>query len=556
MTRRHPRTDAPPPASSAEAPRVPNPSRRTALALAPLVAALLAPGMARAQAPAATPVRGGTLTFGRAIESQFLYPTRTAQNADIWIALNLYDTLLQPTLDGKGVQPGLASKWVVSPDGRTVTLRPDLKFSDGSALQVSDVKWSLDHAFTKGVGGEFAFLLASIASVDTQGSDTVILHLAHADPVILQALSTFNAGIVPEHAVEAAAGATLDDKIKAFADHPVGSGPFAMQSWTRNSEMVLARNPYYWKQAADGKALPYLDAVKFEIIPDDATRILKLQAGELDIAEFVPYSRVAELKGDARLNMVLFPAAQVNYFAINARPTFNDGTRNPMADPRVRQALNYATDKDALIQAVSCGAGTAQRSYMPFSTPLAYGPAALYPYDAAKAKALLAQAGYPSGFELTGTALAGSADDAAKLTILQQLWAQVGVRLKIEQLDAATRLARYNAGDFQMRPSLWTNDINDPSEITSILAYYPTRQAGRSGWKDDRVDQLFEQSQVELDPAKRAAEYKEIQQRYADAAPIIFGLDVPYPVAMRKPVHGFVQIPLGNNLFVETWKDR
>ena len=287
------------------------------------------------------------------------------------------------------------------------------------------------------------------------------------------------------------------------------------------------------------------------IIPDDATRILKLRGAELDIAEFVPYSRVAELKADPKLDMVLFPAAQVNYFSLNARPTFKGGGKNPMADVRVRQALNYATDKEALIQAVSYGTGTVQRSLMPMSTPLASGPAQLYPYDPAKAKALLAEADYPQGFELTGLALAGSADDAAKLTILQQLWAQVGVRLKIEQLDAATRLARYNAGDFQVRPSLWTNDINDPNEITSILAYYPTRQAGRSGWQDHRVDELFDLSQEEMDPAKRAAEYKEIQDRYAAAAPIVFALEVPYPVAMRKAVKGFVQIPLGNNLFVE-----
>ena len=523
---------------------------RQLLTATALLVALAWPG----GGPARAQTRGGTLVFGRAIESQYLDPTRTAQNADIWIALNIYDTLLQPSADGKGVEPGLASAWQVSPDGRTVTLslRPDLKFADGSPLGVSDVKWSLDRARAKPGGGEFAFLLSSIASVDTKGADTVVLTLTHPDPVLLQALSTFNAGIMPEKLLMAAPGATEEEKTKNFADHPVGSGPFTVASWKRNTEMVLTRNPYYWRKAGDGKPLPYLDSVRMVIIPDDATRILKLRAGELDIAEFVPYSRVAELKGDPKLNMVLFPAAQVNYFSLNARPTFKDGAKNPMADQRVRQALNYATDKDALIQAVSYGTGTVQRSFMPMTTPLAYGPAPLYPYDPVKAKALLMEAGYPQGFEITGLALAGSADDAAKLTILQQLWSQVGVRLKIEQLDAATRLARYNAGDFQMRPSLWTNDINDPSEVTSILAYYPTRQAGRSGWQDKRLDELFDQSQEELDGAKRAAEYKEIQERFAAAAPVVFAMEVPYPVAMRKTVKGFVQIPLGNNLFVET----
>ena len=503
--------------------------------------------------PADAQTRGGTLTFGRAIESQFLDPTRTAQNADIWISLNIYDTLLQPTADGKGVQAGLASAWATAPDGKTVTLtlRPGLRFADGSPITASDAAWSLNQARAKPAGGEFAFLLTSIADVTAEGTDKVVVTLAKPDPVILQALATFNAGVMPEKLLMAEPGATIDDKRKSFADHPVGSGPFTLESWKRNTEMVLKRNPHYWRQAADGKPLPYLDQVKLQIIPDDATRILKLRAGELDIAEFVPYSRVAELKADPKLDMVLFPAAQVNYFSLNARPTFKDGSKNPMADVRVRQALNYATNKQALIQAVSYGTGTAQRSFMPMSTPFAYGQGPLYPYDLAKAKQLMTEAGYPNGFELTALALAGSADDAAKLTILQQLWNQIGVKLKIEQLDAATRLARFNAGDFQMRASLWTNDINDPSQVTSIFAYYPTRQAGRTGWQDKRIDELFETSQAEMDPAKRAADFKEIQERFAAGAPIVFGLEVPYPVAMRKQVRGFVQIPLGNNLFVE-----
>jgi peptide/nickel transport system substrate-binding protein len=518
-------------------------------------AALALPIMAP---PVEAATRGGTLVFGRAIESQYLDPVHTAQNADIWLALNLYDTLLQPSADGKGVEAGLAASWVVAPDGKTITfkMQPGLKFSDGSPLQPSDVKWSLDRARTKETGGEFQFLLSSIASIDISGDDTVVLHMAHPDPVILQSLATFNSGIMPEKLVMAAPGANLEEKSKAFADHPVGSGPFMLKSWQRNTEMVMTRNPYYWKTGADGQKLPYLDAIRFVIIPDDATRVLKLRAGELDVAEFIPYSRVTELKADPKLNMVLFPAAQVNYFALNARPALKDGTKNPLGDVRVRQALNYATDKDALIQVVTYGAGTPEHSFMPMSTPLSYDAGALYPYDIAKAKALLTAAGYPNGFEITCMVLAGSADDSAKVTTLQQLWSQVGVKLKVEPLESATRLARYNAADFQMRTSLWTNDINDPSEITNIFAYYQTRQNNRSGWDDPRIDELFTQSQAELDPAKRAAEYKEIQQRYNEAAPIVFAFEVPYPIAMSKKVHDFVQIPLGNNIFVNTYLDK
>jgi peptide/nickel transport system substrate-binding protein len=317
--------------------------------------------------------------------------------------------------------------------------------------------------------------------------------------------------------------------------------------------MVLTRNPHYWKQGADGQPLPYLDNVRYVIVPDDATRILKLKAGEIDAAEFIPYSRVAELKADPKLNMVLFPAAQVNYFTLNNRPSLKDGSKNPLADVRVRQALNYATDKQALIQVVTYGIGTPEQSFMPMSTPLSYGNGPLYAYDLNKAKALLAQSDWAKGCEITLFTIAGNADDVAKATALQQMWAPLGVRLKLQQMESATRLAHYNGADFQMLTSLWTNDINDPNEITSLFCYYPTIQNRHSGWDDPVIDQLFMDSQQELDPAKRAAQYKEIQERYFAAAPIIFGYEVPYPVAMAKKVKDFVQIPLGNNIFASTY---
>ena len=103
-----------------------------------------------------------------------------------------------------------------------------------------------------------------------------------------------------------------------------------------------------------------------------------------------------------------------------------------------------------------------------------------------------------------------------------------------------------------MLTSLWTNDINDPNEITSLFCYYPTIQNRHSGWDEPVMEQLFLDSQQEMDPAKRAAHYKEIQERYFAEAPIIFRYEVPYPVAMAKKVKDFVQIPLGNNLFVGT----
>jgi peptide/nickel transport system substrate-binding protein len=153
------------------------------------------------------------------------------------------------------------------------------------------------------------------------------------------------------------------------------------------------------------------------------------------------------------------------------------------------------------------------------------------------------------GTEVHCFALAGSADDTAILSTIQQMWAAVGVKLVIDQVDNATRTARYRAGDFQMRTSLWTDDIADPSEFTSYFAYFPNIQSLHSGYEDKTINKLYEDGQKEADPAKRADMYKQIQATYMKAAPIAFLYESPYPVALRKSVKGFVQIPLGNNIF-------
>jgi peptide/nickel transport system substrate-binding protein len=494
--------------------------------------------------------RGGKLIYARYADSLFLDPVLNDANVDIWILTNLYDTLLQPSADGKGVNPGLATSYQVSDDGLTFSLklRAGTKFSDGSSITVDDVKWSLDRARNP-KEGIWNFTLESVDSIDTQGSDTVVLHLKHPDPTLTAALATFNSAIMPQKLFEAAPGATEDDKAKAFAEKPVGSGPFMFESWQRGTQMVLKRNPYYWQAGEDGKPLPYLDEVDFPIIPDDATRILKLQAGEVDGAELIPYARVNELKNDPNIDMALFPSTKVTFLTMNVRPKLKDGSANPLGEERVRQALNYAIDKNALIKIVTFDVGKPVVSFMSSATPLVDDEGPAYPYDPAKAKALLQAAGIAQGTEISCLALAGSADDNAILSTIQQMWAQVGVKLRIEQVDNATRTARYRAGDFQMRTSLWTDDINDPSEITSYFAYYPNIQSLHGGFEDKTIDDLYTKGQQELDKAKRAAIYKQIQQIYMKAAPIAFLYQSPYPVALRKSVKGFVQIPLGNNIF-------
>lgn len=499
--------------------------------------------------------RGGTLVYGRYADSLLLDPVWNDANVDIWILLNIYDTLLAPTPDGKSVKPNLATSYKVSADGKTMTLtlRQGVKFSDGSALTPADVKFSLDRAKNPD-NGIWGFTLASIDSVNVSGN-SIILNLKYPDPTLAAALATFNSAILPQKQYSAMPGAKDEDKAKAFAEKPIGSGPFILTEWKKGSSMTLKRNPNYWAKGEDGKPLPYLDEIRFEIIPDDNTRILKLQSGELDGAEFIPLARVAELKGNPNLNMALFPSTEVDSVVMNVRPKLKNGADNPLSNQKVRQALNYATDKEAILKIITFGIGKVSRSYMSSATPL-FSAQHGYTYNLDKAKQLLKEAGFDKGFDLSVILFAGNADQTAIANALQQMWAQVGVKLKLEPLESGTNRQRYRAADFQLRVSKWTDDIADPSEITSYFAIFSNIESLHSGFQNDQIDKLFEQSQRELNVFKRAAQYAQIQKIYYDQAPILFLYEAPYPVALQKYVKGFVQIPLGNNIFVNTYLDK
>lgn len=382
-----------------------------------------------------------------------------------------------------------------------------------------------------------------------------MIKLKYADPTILTALSVFNTAIMPKAAFEAMPGATDAEKAQEFGKNPIGTGPFVLTSWDRGSSMKMTRNEYYWDTGADGKPLPYLDGLTFEVIPDDATRILKLQSGDIDGAEFIPFARVGELKADPNIKMELFPGTRVWDIIINVRPELN-GKPNPLSDEKVRQAMNYAANKDALVQVVTYGVGTPLSSFMASSTPMHSGDGPLFPYDLEKAKALMAESGYPDGFKVSILTIAGNQDDLGITTALQQMWKAIGIDLEIRQVDNASRTEQYRAGTFDMRTGGWTNDISDPSQITSYFAYSPTIDALHSGWKNDEVDMLFEKSQKEMDPVKRAEQFARIQEIFNATGPTIPLYETPYPVALGTQVNGFYQIPLGNNIFTETWLDQ
>ncbi|WP_170763878.1 ABC transporter substrate-binding protein [Ruegeria lacuscaerulensis] len=504
--------------------------------------------------------RGGTLNFARYDGSRLIDPIYADRNPDIWMVGSLFDTLLRGSSDGNSVEPGLAESYTLSDDGKTVTLtlREGLLFADGSPMSGEDVVFSLDRARNPDLS-PWAGLLGSIESVSADGN-VVSIALTDPDPTILSMLATFNTAIVSKATFDAAAGDTDQDKsaaIFAATAAGVGSGPFYLCGFEQGASMDFCANEHYWRMGADGKALPYLDGVHFEIIPDDATRILSLQAGEVDAAEFIPFSRVAELESDPNINMQLYPSTRIIYSPINTRDNRADGSANPLADVRVRQALNYGTNKEALIGVVLHGAGQPMSSpLMAKATQYAADLNPLYAYDMDKAKALIADAGVQPGTEVTLTTLAGSADDATIFAALQQMWAPLGIDLVVEQVDGATRGAKNRSGEFDIHTYGWVNDVNDPSQVVGWLGYTPTAKAVGTGWENAEFNALFEEAANEMDAEARKAKFAKMQELYAEAAPLLFMYETPFAVALGTAVEGYVQTPLGNNIFDEATVSR
>lgn len=506
-------------------------------------------------APAYAQDRGGVLNFARYDGSKLIDPIYADRNPDIWLVTNLFDSLLAMK-DGKVVD-NLTSSHALSDDGKTLTLtlRDDIKFADGTPMTGADVVFSLDRARNKDLTS-WADLLVSIDTVAADGN-TVTVALKHPDPALLAMLTSFNTGIVSKAAFDAAPGATDQEKAAAiFASGKpgAGSGPFWMAGMSQGATMDFKANPHYWRKGADGKPLPYLEGVHFDVIPDDATRVLKLQAGEVDVVEMVPFSRVAELKGDSRLKMELFPSTRIIYAPINTRAERKNGSPNPLADARLRQALNYATDKNALVALVLQGAGKPMSSpLMSAQTPMAADMSPLYGQDMARAAELAKAAGVSpeTPLSLKLTTLAGSADDATIFAALQQMWLPLGVQLAVDQVDSATRGARNKSGDYDIHTYGWTDDVADPSQVSGWLGYNPTSNAVGTGWNDADFNSLYEKANTQTDPAQRTADYARLQDIYAEAAPLLWLYETPYAVAMSTRVDGYVQLPLGVNKFDE-----
>lgn len=526
----------PPPAETTEAPAAP-PAEAPAEEMAEEMAE---PETETTEAPAPAdpggPQQGGTLTFARFFETQNLDPAGVADNGSIFVRVQIYNTLVEADPDTiPDVGPGIADEWSSSPDGMTWTfhIRDNAMFSNGEPVTAEDVQFSLERFADPTISVNIPSLGVGIESVDIIDDQTVQVNLDRPVGAFLENISVFPASIINKAAVEAEG----DDHWM----NPLGTGPFKVKEWVPGSHITLERNEYYWEE---GK--PYLDEIRFDYIPDDNARILRIQGGDADIVEGVPWTQVPDLSDSEGFRI------QVDDI-VRYEGVFLNHTVAPLGEIGVRQALNYATNKAAINEAVYGGVGEIANSMIPKALYHSdYDTLPAYFYDLEKAQELMAASSMPDGFDLAYIYPSGSTAHEQLGTILQADWAKIGVNLSIEEVDTGTLFGdRFFTMEYESGVPLpkFTSDVVVPDEVallfydkdpSNILAGFFT------GWEiPDELERVTEEASFTNDEAIRADLWPEAQRIAMEEAPWVTLFFLPTVHAVADNVEGFRVVPNG-----------
>jgi peptide/nickel transport system substrate-binding protein len=462
--------------------------------------------------------------------ANILDPIMLLANSDIWTALLVYEQLVRAGKDGKSIEPDLAESWDISPDGLTYTfhLRPGLEFSDGSKLRSSDVRFSLERA-ARDPKTLFGSLFPPF-KLGTPDERTVVLTLAVPHVPMLATLSHFGASILPQKRL------TELGSEKFFA-RPVGSGPFVITDWKREDRLILQRNARYWDSR-----YPYLDEVQLLSPPDDMTRMLKIQAGEIDIATEVPSNQINSLRRVGQTVVLEGPSMRSAMLIMNLHSP-------ALADVKVRRAIHFAIDREELVRLALFGHGEVARSFLP---PMLYtDDRPPYTRQLAKARQLLAESTQPTGVTLR--LVIGQVVLFQQVGVLLKSQLEpLGIRIQIMQVDDWD--ARVARGDYDLLISEPTSDIGDPDQLVNLFTAKKSWLMAMTHYANPKVDVLVPKTRMAIVPAQRKELYLELQNLIEEDAPFLGLFSAHDRIAARDNVHGFSILPTANPRLWEVWK--
>ncbi len=465
---------------------------------------------------------------------------------------NVLDYIFEPLLafDYKQnkVLPNLATSWQISPDGLTYTfkLRNDVKFQDGTPLNAEAVKFTFDRLLDPKVRVPQRFLVDAIKETQVVDPSTVRFILSKPSPILLSNLTYSTTSIISPTAAQKIGPANLTRDLTG-----AGTGPYVFKEWVRGTQILVARNPNYW-----GKK-PMFEEVLFRIVPNDGVRETMLLAGDIHMAVAPPVPDIRQLRSNPNLTVIEAPTDRIIFIALNTQwATFKD--------QRVRQALNYAVNKKAILSSVLFGQGTVADSPCPAGmfghTPVHSGG---WPYDPVKAKQLLAEAGVPQGFEVDFFAPTGRyvADFQFAQAIAAQL-RNVGIRANVSTMDwpsyVGEILQPLPKNRMHMLVLGWAWVVLDCDGV--LYGQFHSSQHPPGGlapafYKNPQVDSLLLEARTTMDPNKRQALYKEVQAIIWNDAPWIFLWTQKWTIATVKNLQGVSITPIEKwDAIYATWK--
>jgi peptide/nickel transport system substrate-binding protein len=463
-----------------------------------------------ALATAAPAVHAADLTVGFTLDADTLDPANHRKRETETIIRNMYDGIL--TRDAEmNVVPEIAESFTqVSPSVYDFKIRSGIKFHDGSELTAEDVKFTLDRLTVEGAMGNDQTsprksLLGPLESVEIVNGDTVRINLSEPWP-ILPAMLPFQE-VVSKAFVEKVGTEGLATEVN-------GTGPFKLVEWRKGDSIIMERFDDYYGGASDIEPVgpACVDRVIFKIIPETASRVAALLAGDVDIINELPTFSIEQVKNNPNTDVMTVNGTRSFFIAMNLEGEYFD-------DPKVRQAVAHAIDKDLIIDRILGGNAAGIDGIL---SPDAFGASDLpsYDYDPEKSRALLAEAGYPDGIEVTMD-VEGAFKDTAEA--IASLLSNAGITTSVAVGEGAQLSNKWRtkgepkSGDMYF--SSWGNGSLDPFDI--FTPTHRTNDRGNSaGYANAELDALLDAAAVELDSEKRAAMYRE--------AELIVNRDLPY----------------------------
>lgn len=463
---------------------------------------LVLPGFGQAGAsPSVGGTRGGILRVAYNAEGLGPDPGSRFNRTDRHLALALYDTLF--TFDDKlHIKPGLVASWEQrNPTEYIWRLQKGVRFHDGAPFNAAAVKFNIDRVKDPNQNAPSRSLLDTIASVSVIDELTVGVQLTEPSVGIFATLADFPGLMVSPKAVEKWG--------RDYAGHPTGTGPFIFVEWIRDQRLVVRRNPNYWLRDASGNQLPYLDRVVFRPIPDPQAKLTALQTGQVDVIDNVPITDLAT----ARQQVQLVQGPPLGYVIV-----WLNVAKVPFNDVRIRKALAWAADRDAIVRTALLGTAKVAQGPIPPAS-WAYDPrfVSFSQRDVEKARQLLQEAGQSRvSFEMM---FPNQEPFVSVAQILKNNWAEVGVDAVLAQREFPVLLQRAFAKNFDALIIDYSGRI-DPD--VALSTYFQSGGLYNPGaYSNPEVDRLLSRARAAANIAERTRVYRQIQRIVMEDSPYI-----------------------------------